>query len=299
MNPLKQIFAWTGTSAALALSVGATPISLTLHAPGGGANGLSNVGALRDSPIGGGPGNPWKTWGDNIRYTVDSGAHFQNTWAIPIRVTGGSSLPNPIPGEAMSPGFDKNNFLTYCTDVSAPLHLGTAHGFDPTPFASQTGVNPTWEATGIGIERAAYLFDNFLSQPGQTAAMKAGLQVAIWEVLYDTDVGSDAAHGQVSGLSLAGGRFRMTSSTFYNTGSGSTLGAAKAYLDLLTHVSATTLASYDSEWLKPNPLNVQGLLFPDTVMSAPVPDAGTSVALLGLALTGLAAFKARIGRAKE
>jgi hypothetical protein len=120
----------------------------------------------------------------------------------------------------------ENSFYSYCVDL---LNNET----DPqTVTLSSTDVIGTAEA-----QKAAWLFNSYASVvhgASGTAAMAAGLQLAIWEVLYDKGLsltggdnfwavttGSyatsaaaiDAGSGYLAGLSAAGDAYKTASAT--------------------------------------------------------------------------------------
>jgi hypothetical protein len=89
-------------------------------------------------------------------------------------------------------------YTTFCMDVGGDLILGSTYGFSaPTPFAGHSGLAPLggWgyapSDAPAAIQNAAYLFYKYGA--GSTGALAsgsadqmAGLQLAIWEALYDT-----------------------------------------------------------------------------------------------------------------
>ena len=90
----------------------------------------------------------------------------------------------------------ENTFYSYCVDL---LNNET----DPQNVTiSSTDAMVT---TNYGAQKAAWLFNTYASMvhgASGTAAMGAGLQLAIWEVLYD------------DGVNLTGGdKFRVTSAS--------------------------------------------------------------------------------------
>jgi hypothetical protein len=103
------------------------------------------------------------------------------------------------------------NYFTVCTDVGALLFLGRSYDYNSpaTPFAGQTGINPMW-GTGSNdgsaakaIQNAAYIFNTFgqLTATGLNSAnadLNTAIQLAVWGVLYNTDV-----NGQVTGSRIS------------------------------------------------------------------------------------------------
>lgn len=97
------------------------------------------------------------------------------------------------------------NYTTLCTDIGGTLFLGDTYAYKTpiTPFGTLTGVDPTWgglNGPGIklinpanaaqAIQNAAFLFYHYggLTSGGitGTADQMAGLQLSVWEALYDT-----------------------------------------------------------------------------------------------------------------
>src|SRR6185437_3454930 len=86
-----------------------------------------------------------------------------------------------------TPGF-ANTLLTYCTDVGA--FLANSYNYTPTALSSATGVSPAWISGGI--QNAAKLWFNDKGT-ATTATQTAGLQLAIWELLYNNVGGAYTA----------------------------------------------------------------------------------------------------------
>ena len=98
------------------------------------------------------------------------------------------------------------SYVTICTDIEATVYIGQKYTYDSpaTPFSASSGVNPAWGTGGnpgsaaAAIQNAAYLFYHY----GDLAAGGIGgsvdnmtaLQLAVWDVLYNTDIG-----GKVTG----------------------------------------------------------------------------------------------------
>ena len=171
--------------------------------------------------------------------------------------------------------------LTYCTDVGSLLT--SPHNYSPyTIPPAQLGVNPTWVSGGI--QKAAALFYLY-NNSSTTADQKAGLQMAIWEALYNTK----ASYAGADFFSNANNAFYIQNP--YN-GNLADVNAAASYaasvLDNVLGLSPSQLTADDAHvlWLAPVEGNTitgsQGLLYP-----AKVPDACSSLALLGIAVTTL------------
>ena len=117
-----------------------------------------------------------------------------------------------------------STYTTVCTDISGSLYLGQAYWYKaPVSFSNESGVKPKWGADNAGglvdqasadkaIQNAAELFYKHsggmaaTGLQGSDAVQMAGLQLAVWEALYDT-----SSSGQVV---LGGGtRFQVAPAT--------------------------------------------------------------------------------------
>jgi len=155
---------------------------------------------------------------------------------------------------------------TFCTDVGVNWTSGSA--YTAVQFAGQTGVNPTWANTPASIQNASFLYNNYFI-PNAAAFeadgnLGAGMQLAIWKLLYDTK-----ADGTVGTLDNINGSFRAT-------GFGS--GVAQANI-LLNYVNTArgngTFVQYIDTWLKPDLGNSQGMIYNALT---PVPEPTTMIA---------------------
>ena len=218
--------------------------------------------------------------------------------AAPLEATGGSWLP----AAADAPiGFDKTDYFTFCTDAGARIQSSAtyaARSFAELSAFSNPGVSPPWRTDAHGsflsaIEGAEYLYvHNYASVfpviAGHTtveSVQAAGLQLAIWNALYDNDR-------------------NIFSGTFYadqalGDAADAVRNAAQGFLDSLPSDGSPLLQSLASTWLDPRlPENgypgdlrpTQGLLY----FVDPVPEAATTFLLLGLGLGGLGLFSARL-----
>jgi hypothetical protein len=124
-------------------------------------------------------------------YTVSDGG-LQNGWNLYIdgnQDGGGNALVGGI--RLTEVGNPANSFVSVCTDIKGVVYLGSSYNYVAYPFAGQTGLNPLWGNTpafaGQAIQNAAYVFDQHKAVlNGNNNAQKAALQMAVWEVLYDT-----------------------------------------------------------------------------------------------------------------
>ena len=171
----------------------------------------------------------------------------------------------------------------FCTDVGVKLQ----NTWNYTPIADPVGAGlagvvppgPAWRDGGW--EAASYL----ISQVSLTAnsVNMAGLQVALWEVLYDGN------------YSLSEGRFKATSEV---------AGVIPAALNYLA-IAAGADGSGNAVWLAPL-ANVNGPIASQAEdqfrvggsqgLITQVPDGGVTLLLLGLGFGGLALFQNRARR---
>jgi hypothetical protein len=178
---------------------------------------------------------------------------------------------------------------TVCTDVRGILYINYTYTFAIENYGSQTGLNPTWgsnaDHTGINsanaaraLQNAAWLYNN--EKPSSGAATQwAALQLAVWEVLYDT---SSLNAGQ--DFDLGHGRFKVTSAP------DDVRSTAEGYLTAL-HNAGTSPTIYTGYLLNPrtsqNGAIPQGLLMKhedDYVPTSPVPEPATLIAGLFLVI---------------
>jgi hypothetical protein len=164
------------------------------------------------------------------------------------------------------------SYVTVCTDIEGTLYLGQQYEYNTpvTPFSGQSGVNPMWGdgsndgSAAKAIQNAAHLFYAYgqltSAGIGGTTEQKAALQLAVWEVLYNTD-----ANGNVTGS-----RFTVSG------------GDASAIAD-----ANNLLSGLDGNYgltgylLYPNPLsgvNSNGEPPQELLIAAPVPESPTVIA---------------------
>jgi hypothetical protein len=108
--------------------------------------------------------------------TTVKGGSYLNVWA-------GELIWNGIDP---SPGVYDQNFYTYCVDLTTPLVNPQTFEIKSSEAMPVDGGQVAWLVATYGMAAHA---------PG-AAAMAAGLQLAIWNVLYDGDfsVGSNAGN---------------------------------------------------------------------------------------------------------
>jgi hypothetical protein len=176
------------------------------------------------------------------------------------------------------------SFVSVCTDIGGTVYLGQNYVYsDPQVFNGQDGIRPSWGAGNAlialdtpwssltagqqanalaAINAAADVFYDHkgVLSTGSTSD-RAALQLAVWEALYDTSVGSTT-------YSLAGGRFSVSSGD---------AAARDLAADWLSGVDAN--AKYAGYLLIPTPesqhsLNAQEMFYNIT----PVPEPTTMVA---------------------
>ena len=164
------------------------------------------------------------------------------------------------------------SYVTVCTDIEGTLYLGQQYEYNTpvTPFSGQSGVNPTWGdgsndgSAAKAIQNAAHLFYAYGQLTsggiGGTTEQKAALQLAFWEVLYNTDADRD----------VTGSRFTVSG------------GDATAITD-----ANNLLSGLDGNYgltgylVYPNPLsgvNSDGEPPQELLIAAPVPESPTVIA---------------------
>lgn len=166
------------------------------------------------------------------------------------------------------------DLVTFCLSPAGNLNNGL---YDSLTFdAAKSGNNPTSWATDGGIENASYLW---YAQKDSitTAAQGAAMQLALWELLYDsTDSGSITGGG-----SLTGGRFTAAGTGVADS---AFVTAFNAYMSQITTAGGATIDSFYSTHpgyvLRPQDAGGQDLLTSIT----PVPEPGTWLAALALFL---------------
>jgi hypothetical protein len=183
--------------------------------------------------------------GQKFDYTID-GKVKTNSWALefsPVRLDFDSDSGTWTPDLTT---------ISYCVDLHQSVGNGNRFEVD-----LQSAV-----AKGDNYRNAAWLMNQF-SPTANTAAKKAGLQVAIWEAVYDS----------ATSLNLDSGRFSVQS-----TGS-DTYANAKSYLDALALVPDVSAVAGLERYMVAYSATKQDLL-----IATPIP---TAVWLFGSGLIGL------------
>ncbi|HEX3799472.1 MAG TPA: hypothetical protein VH413_12300 [Verrucomicrobiae bacterium] len=218
-------------------------------------------------------------------YTGETGGGV----SMDIKINGSSQGTYASVGQFIMTTSNPNyssTLLTYCTDIGAVL--ANTYNYTPTALGSATGVAPAW-ITG-GIQNVAKLWYNDQNAPlaaGQTAATQtAGLQLAIWELLYNNITPGSFTTSQFSSSSNKG--FQLV--TTYDA---SAVSLAEQYACSVLNNLNNLPAEQNVEWLAPTSstgktTGSQGLLYETTgTKTVGGPDATTTLPLLGFAVTAL------------
>jgi hypothetical protein len=162
---------------------------------------------------------------DNVTVSIDtSGQVSALTGGIQLHEDGSVLINGNLPSGGNVAGMPVN-YVTMCTDINGSLYLGDSYSYQTpvTLFAGQTGLNPAWGGASNpsqAIQNAAWLFYQFgnLTSAGvtetgtasQQADAMAGLQLAIWESLYDTQ-GDGKVHANegTGALNNSSARFKV------------------------------------------------------------------------------------------
>lgn len=227
------------------------------------------------------------TAGGTVTYTYTGETAGGVVMGIHTADYNGGALVGEFVMTSSTPGFT-TPLLTYCTDVGA--FLQTTYNYTPTAISSATGVAPAW--INGGIQNAARLWYNDHGA-ATTATQTAGVQLAIWELLYNTTT---------SGFSSSA-FFNAGNNGFYLTSSDAGTTAAANYAALLIDNLGSLSTNISSvEWMAPTDANgkvggSQGLLAtipPGQPTPSPTPDASSTFGLLSVAAGVLAAARSKI-----
>jgi hypothetical protein len=193
-----------------------------------------------------------------------------------------------------TPGY--NNILTYCTDVGAIL--ASPYTYTPTQLSSATGVAPLWIAGGIQNAATLWANNRITTETANSggfgysvAIQTAGLQLAIWDLLYNNFT--------VGGTYNSSIFYNTSSTSFYLYSTDTKTTDAVAYADyLLNNFGGASSITNSVAWLAPLNGGSQGLLEmtpPGTFGNPPAPDAASTLGLLGMALAAVGVASKRFG----
>jgi hypothetical protein len=183
---------------------------------------------------------------------------------------------------------------TFCTDVN--VNWKPTDNYTAVTFAGQTGIEPAWSAVPQAIQNASWLYNTFFVGQNLNANQDAGMQLAIWKVLYDT-----GANGTIGNTASA---FSGANSGKFNAaGFGSlAMNWANTYVADVINARSGGFAVYTDTWLKPDDGNSQGLIWnadtPGPFGPTPVPETTTMIAG-ALLLLPMGASALRILRRKN
>jgi hypothetical protein len=209
----------------------------------------------------------------NINYSghsIDGGGSNINTGTIGLQTAQGA-------------------LSTYCVDLFDYIYTGNnSYTFNNNALAagqsfSNGSSSGTWTTNQVNLITA--LLENGSLQT-QSTVNTAALQIAIWDVEYDTA----ASNGTYNLTNHDGFYFTSTS----GSGSSSAITQAQAYLTDVTSGAWVADASHTVQYLTANPSGTQNLIYlaatPTTPVATPEP---STVAVFGLGLIGLWAARRR------
>jgi len=184
---------------------------------------------------------------------------------------------------------------SYCVDLFDYINLGGQNTtFDQNALAAgQTFRNGN--ATGTWTQNQVTLLTRLLTNgstllsgsnsSSQNAVISAALQVAIWDVEYDTA----ASNGTYNLTSTSDGFYFTATDSNSSTGSLAVVNTAQTFLNDATGVNGTgitwnTNANQSVQYLTSDPTGTQNQIYLATNTAVPEP---STVALFGLGLVGL------------
>ncbi len=159
------------------------------------------------------------------------------------------------------------SFTGYCIDIMDFLHAGL---FDIVPLVSYAPLNPTQKAQLLALVSNA---DPLLNAATPSNTISAGIQLAVWEIVYET-----------------GGTFNAGSGIFKATTDAAAIAKANEYLGYVSGGTWTAQAGYQLNTLVAlNGANQEQLF----LIKSPVPEPATwAMMIAGFGLVG-ASLRAR------
>ncbi len=183
---------------------------------------------------------------------------------------------------ANTPSAYRMPFGTYCTDVAKSLPSGLKT-FQNTPFVGHAQeAAPTWAIQGDAAYNAAFLYYRFAhvpldkQKPAERQVYAAGLQLAIWETLYDS---ASVGTRSFADADFDKGRFRVVD----NARSHEALALADWYLE---QAAREQWVQYSGGWLQNTDLSQQSLFAAENFFGTYVPVPEPSTCAAGLLLGG-------------
>lgn len=116
---------------------------------------------------------------DQLRLTVQ-GRGVTSPLQYNFRGTVRDSNAGQYIANATAPGFSGPTFTTYCDDLEHPIAPPTTYDVDPSP------VPPALNTAG-NAGKVAYFYNRY-GQANLSPSQAAGLQVALWEMIYHATI---------------------------------------------------------------------------------------------------------------